>query len=116
MLFIIHAVAFDQFFKLPVLVMHYIEHRAADKNLTVIEYLSMHYWGDDKNDNDYDRDMQLPFKKIDHHSIQQVFLPLARVLTLRSQVLVPTIIQYPLFRDKYLPEPATASLFRPPRA
>ncbi|WP_316804205.1 hypothetical protein [Pedobacter nototheniae] len=60
-----------EFFKLPVLAGHFIEHRQRDPKITFIVFLSIHYWGKDLNDHDGDRDMKLPFKKISqsHHYV-----------------------------------------------
>lgn len=115
-LFTLHTLSFDQLLKLPVLVMHYMEHRAQDGNLGVMQFLSMHYWGHDNNDNDQDRDNQLPFKKVNSATVHQVFTPLARVTYLKVQAVDNLDIQYPEPDEDLLPNPATNGLFRPPRA
>ena len=51
-----------QFIKLPALASHYSEHKSAAHNLTFIDFLIMHYAQHDDNDNDQDKDNQLPFK------------------------------------------------------
>jgi hypothetical protein len=53
--------------KLPILVEHYIEHKKADGDITVFEFLRMHYFNGDPKDADYDTDMKLPFKTINAH-------------------------------------------------
>ncbi len=52
----------SQLLKLPVLVQHYYEHKAGNASVTLVQFLHMHYMGQDDNDNDDLRDMQLPFK------------------------------------------------------
>ncbi|SJZ47546.1 hypothetical protein [Sediminibacterium ginsengisoli] len=54
----------SQLLKLPVLMQHYIEHKALDHSITLTAFLKMHYIGPDIRDNDYQRDMQLPFKTV----------------------------------------------------
>ena len=61
----VNSLSLQHIFKIPVLVAHYFEHQERGPDITVIEFLSMHYWGQDINDNDQERDMQLPFKKFD---------------------------------------------------
>lgn len=61
----INSLSLQHIFKVPVLIVHYFEHQQRGPDITVIEYLSMHYGGQDINDNDHERDMQLPFKKVD---------------------------------------------------
>ncbi|RFM33319.1 hypothetical protein DXN04_20050 [Chitinophaga silvisoli] len=114
-LFTLHTISFDQLLKLPVLVMHYIEHRAQDGNLSVMQFLSMHYWGHDNNDNDQDRDDQLPFKKVNSTTVHQVFTPLARITYLKVQAVSNIAIKYPEPDEDRLPNPAASDLFRPPR-
>ncbi len=74
----------------------------------------MHYWGDDMNDNDQDRDMQLPFKKIEANSCFQVITPLTRVVLDKQQAYTMKVFQ-PIVQDADLSDPALSSLFRPPR-
>ncbi len=54
---------------------HYMEHKKQNPNLTVLEFLSIHYQGPDVFDADYAKDMKLPFKS--HANISSVvFYPL----------------------------------------
>lgn len=50
--------------KLPLLIQHYIEHKAQNHNITFFGFLDMHYAHGDVKDADYDKDMKLPFKTI----------------------------------------------------
>ncbi len=51
-----------QLLKLPILVQHFSEHQERNKDISLWAFMEMHYFGDDMNDNDQDRDMKLPFK------------------------------------------------------
>ncbi|MEC5144755.1 hypothetical protein [Chitinophaga sp. 212800010-3] len=51
-----------QILKLPLLVEHYVKHKADDPNITIFSFLKMHYTGPVVYDADYAQDMQLPFK------------------------------------------------------
>ncbi|RFM28511.1 hypothetical protein [Deminuibacter soli] len=113
---VLHSTALNQLLKLPVLVAHYIEHQHRDSHISVLDFLSMHYWGKDINDNDDDRDRQLPFKTVDMHSLHCSFVPLLKPIALKQREDHCTVINYPAIKDQYLPDPARASLFRPPRA
>ena len=65
-----------QLIKVLFLVDHYTEHKATTKNISFFEFLYMHYAGDDHNNNDNDRDMQLPFKSFDNSAfLSSVDLP-----------------------------------------
>ncbi|WP_157576773.1 hypothetical protein [Asinibacterium sp. OR53] len=48
--------------KLPVVFQHYHEHKMLDKDMTFLAFLDIHYMHGSPHDDDYDRDMQLPFK------------------------------------------------------
>lgn len=108
------ATELDQLAKLPILFQHFAEHQERDRSVSLMQFLSMHYWGDDLNDNDNDRDMQLPFKKLDDHHTQVYFVPSIRLITDKAfeQPLNTNTITY---NPGHIPDPALAALFRPPR-
>lgn len=104
---------FQQFYKLPVLFEHFKEHKEI-KKVSFIDFLEMHYWGEDQDDDDADRDMQLPFKNISGHSLHLVFIPIDKHVTY-----IPFTLN--LKQTKSIPytcnlysNPALFSLFRPP--
>ncbi len=53
---------FNQLLKLPILVHHYIEHQSEDQSLTFSSFMAMHYAHGNVVDDDYAKDMKLPFK------------------------------------------------------
>ncbi|MBS0027516.1 hypothetical protein ACTJJ0_19920 [Chitinophaga sp. 22321] len=116
LIFILHHTAFDQLLKIPALVLHYQEHHQRNSQLSVMDFLCMHYWGQDDDDGDHDRDMQLPYKTVDLHALQLSFIPLAKAIAVKQQTFREIRIDYPALKDNYLPEPALTSLFRPPKA
>lgn len=50
--------------KVPALFSHFNEHRAQNAGLTLTGFLSMHYFGDDSDSSDNEKDNSLPFKKM----------------------------------------------------
>ena len=54
-----------QILKFPVFVQHYFEHQAEDPNITLSQFIVLHYFSGNPVDDDYARDMQLPFKSND---------------------------------------------------
>ncbi|UWY27325.1 hypothetical protein N4T20_16540 [Flavobacterium sp. TR2] len=105
----------QQFYKLPILIEHYQEHRQL-MDLSFIDFLSMHYWGEDLKDNDADRDMQLPFKTISSSAFHLVFI-------LDDKDLFPVPFnpelpqsKIPTYRSDLFSDPNLLSLFRPPIA
>jgi len=51
-----------QFLKLPALVTHFIQHCEADSDTTLRGFFEEHYQGEDVLDDDWQQDMELPFK------------------------------------------------------
>ncbi|MCV2487580.1 hypothetical protein OD917_21775 [Flavobacterium sp. SH_e] len=105
----------QQFYKLPILIEHFQEHQKL-QGVSFIDFLSMHYWGEDLKDNDGDRDMQLPFKTISSSSPQFVFI-------LDDKELLPFVfdpelpqLNIPTYRSDLFSDPNLLSLFRPPIA
>jgi hypothetical protein len=66
--YLFSATQLNELFKINLLIEHYIEHKNKDKNLSLLGFIYMHYLGDNTKDDDYDKDMKLPFKAIDTHS------------------------------------------------
>ncbi|WP_439883461.1 hypothetical protein ACSX1A_09855 [Pontibacter sp. MBLB2868] len=67
----------EQLQKAPLLGEHFREHQALEKDITVLEFLVIHYFSGKVKDADYERDMQLPFKTTDFLATAsaQVFMP-----------------------------------------
>lgn len=70
-----------QLLKMPSLVEHYFLHKNANKELTLLSFLEMHYLNGNHMDADSKHDMQLPFKNMqDNHPNVVVTLPTDFVL------------------------------------
>lgn len=61
--------------KLPALIQHFSEHTAENPMLTFSSFLKQHYLNNNLKDDDYEKDMKLPFKVIDNFgfSINVIF-------------------------------------------
>lgn len=66
-LFFISNTEFNELLKLPLLVVHYIEHKTETPDITIAQFLDIHYNSETKDD-DNKRDSQLPFKSEQHTS------------------------------------------------
>ncbi|WP_417941189.1 hypothetical protein [Flavobacterium sp. RS13.1] len=105
----------QQFYKLPVLIQHFEEHKQL-MDLSFMDFLSMHYWGEDLKDNDGDRDMQLPFKTISNSSFHFVFILDDKDLLPAPFNLELPQLKIPTYRSNLHSDPNLLSLFRPPVA
>lgn len=63
----------SQLLKLPKLISHYFQHRHLDPSVTFIDFLAMHYGGDDGTSADDDIDKQLPYRQVDNHCLAGVY-------------------------------------------
>ena len=114
LLVFIDGISLNELAKVPILFAHFLEHRDRDQNIDFISFLAIHYWGEDIDDNDTDRDNQLPFKKINSDQLQQPFIASSRAFDIkRTTGLISN--SYTLFCDHYIPDPNLSSLYRPPR-
>jgi hypothetical protein len=112
---LLNDTSLNQFLKLPVLVAHFTEHHQQDRRVGFVRFLVMHYWGTDMNDNDDDRDMQLPYKRVDLQSIDHPLIPAIKPVLVQHPTFTTVVVQ-PVFNNDDLPQPALGSLFRPPKA
>lgn len=114
LLVIIDGMALNELVKIPILFSHFLEHKDRDPSIDFISFLSIHYWGEDIDDDDTDRDNQLPFKKINSDQLQQPFIASIRAFDIkRTNGFVSK--SYTFFCDRYIPDPNQSSLYRPPR-
>ena len=113
LLLFLNNITYNQLLKVPVLVQHFQEHHQRDRALGLFDFLSMHYWGTDIDDDDAERDNQLPFKQLDGNSIHAIFYSPSKPFSLISAVYFKTDFQ-PI-KDHFIPDPALNALFRPPK-
>jgi hypothetical protein len=104
----------NQLIKVPVLYTHFAEHHAIDPSVDFATFLEWHYWGDDDNDQDDDRDMQLPFKKFEHQSLTLLYTFTNKVVPHNN--CWPVVVDFNTERPLVYFDPAPTALFRPPRS
>lgn len=112
---ILDTTSLCQVYKVPLLLKHFAEHQSLNHEITFTDFLSMHYLGKDLNDNDDDKDMQLPFKKVEAHTSNFIFVPHTPVFTFK-RVYLPIKAEYGPAVPQVAYSTVLGSLFRPPRA
>lgn len=112
-LFFSSSTELHELIRLPLLLEHYYQHRSNNPNLSLFNFLKIHYSGNHPNDNDDKDDTELPFKSkgnlihidtpIPHyvHSDEKLVFPLTRKL----------IFQY----TEDIPDNKSFAIFHPPR-
>ncbi len=115
----IHLIATTELYqllKLPILVEHLIEHKLQDNNITIFEFLSMHYALEDIRDADYERDMQLPFKT--HNHLNQVDCNASLPQYYVYVVAIPDIMHQqktPFYNSFFINSVYLSSIWQPPK-
>jgi hypothetical protein len=101
--------------KLPALTSHFFEHKANSRHLSFVDFLMMHYTGHDHNDQDQEKDMQLPFKDMHHFSqsmyswsIQQRINPFDLIIQSQRSAIV-------IFDEYSDYSTFTSSIWQPPK-
>lgn len=67
-----------QLLRAPQLISHYFQHHRQDPDISFLEFIVMHYWGDDGTAADDDLDSKLPCHNINHNTISHVFSPMVK--------------------------------------
>lgn len=104
-----------QVLKVPSLIRHFTEHQALNPDISFFDFLGMHYWGEDLDDNDDDKDMQLPFKKFEIQQVNFVPLPAPSLFSFKNTTW-PAKAAYGPDKPQVHYHASLGSLFRPPQA
>ncbi|WP_346086814.1 hypothetical protein [Sphingobacterium ginsenosidimutans] len=104
----------SQLAKLPKLYQHFTIHNEIGPPLSLMEFLSMHYWGQDLPDNDEQEDMKLPFKKYDLTAFSFVFVSNHK-LHFYKPPQVAFIKAFGLAKPDNYSQSYISALFRPPQ-
>lgn len=73
-----------QLFKLPRLVQHFFQHQRQDPGINFINFIVMHYAGDDGTTADDDFDNKLPCHSINCNTLSIVYSPMIKDLSLTT--------------------------------
>lgn len=104
----------QQLLKLSVLVEHYFEHQHLDEDISIADYLSIHYFSDVKH-GDHGRDMQLPFKQYSASSLIFTFSPLPLLPVSSVRLLYTEDNQQAIYYSLFYKSLALFNIWQPPR-
>lgn len=107
---------FQELRKAPVLVQHYLEHKTVNEQLSLANYLVIHYLSGSEKDADYPRDIQLPFKSPDFLSTATAvaFIP-AHFPELSFAAPLPEPLAYAVLDDSLAPLRLPNAIWQPPQ-
>ena len=105
-----------QLLKLPLIFEHFSEHQKENKQITITEFLKIHYLNPTVKDKDYDKDMQLPFKSADDciSAISPAFVP----VTIQHNAAEPIDISPEkifFLKDQFLLSSYLSNIWQPPK-
>ena len=105
-----------QLTKLSAFTSHFAEHRAEDQDLTLLGFVQMHYFNGNLVDDDYAKDMQLPFKTADSSHFSNTYTSPPPV----ALALIPVIgiepAGLPHYDQSAFSSTHVADIWQPPKA
>ena len=102
--------------KVGAFVAHFTEHQKGHTDITLIEFVNIHYFSGNVLDADYEQDMKLPFKTADFGNLGPTHtFPLPVFFTLQQVVLIEAA-GLPLYDQSALPSSWLADIWQPPKA
>jgi hypothetical protein len=106
-----------QLAKLPLLVEHFNEHRQENSNMTLWAFLCMHYDYAAKKDEDYAKDMTLPFKANDSmiHATIADFIP-NNISVAITKIIYATSVQVVAFDESNFHSSFFSNIWQPPKS
>lgn len=105
-----------QLLKLPLLVKHYNKHRRESAGISFADFMRMHYSGKLVIDDDFQQDLQLPFKTHETECCLTIATVMPAPIEIGEQPAVQFVVTHPVFNDKVPGFLSPRSIFQPPRA
>lgn len=105
----------NQLLKMPLLIEHYFDHKEENKDLTLFQYLNMHYTNPHPVDKNHEKDLQLPFKSHSDCSsaVSGNFILSERITLERPET--ETKRKRGVYKNQFLFDPLLAKILQPPR-
>ena len=113
--YLISTTELYQLVKLPMLVEHFYEHQDQDQDITLWEFLCMHYAHGDVKDADYDKDMKLPFKSHDGCSSSSVIAYIPKDFPTIAKPTHSVSKTYTIYEEQFLASSFLACIWQPPK-
>jgi hypothetical protein len=103
-----------QLLKLPRLIAHFFQHHRQDQSIGFIQFISMHYAGDDGTSADDDFDNQLPCHNVNHNTVTLAYSPMVDDINTTLNP-VRKAIQFNRFPEKDITPEHVMLVLQPPR-
>jgi hypothetical protein len=109
------ATELNQLWKFPIFISHFIEHREESPDITLLEFVALHYFSGDVRDADFARDEQLPFRDNSESIIGTIssLVPTSAGVSYESEMLCQ--ISFTPKTQEGKPSSSFNSIWQPPR-
>ena len=114
-IYLVSVTELHEFFKLPQLVEHFMEHKSEDSKTSLLNFLMTHYANADDGDGDKSEDMQLPFKTHETECCISIATVLPTPVQVKFKHSEPVSVEYNILNDDVPVYLMPASIFQPPR-
>lgn len=117
--YLISTTELYQLLKIPFFVEHYLEHKGLNNELTLWEFMTLHYFGDDLRDDDDAKDMQLPFKSNDGYitlNILAFFSEPVSILYLPADAVAIILTACTVYEKVFIPSSYSSNIWQPPKS
>ena len=105
----------NQLLKMPLLIEHYFDHQEENKDLTLFQFLNMHYTNPHPVDKNHKKDMELPFKS---HSDCSSAISMNFIVSESITLETPETESHRkrcVYKDQLLIDPLLTKILQPPR-
>ena len=120
MIYLTSTTELAQLLKIPVLLEHLEEHQEKNKQLSILDFLILHYQTEGKNipdqDHDADKDQQLPF--MNHVSpLNVIFIapPSIEIAVLHQPLLAKIYQKFIIYHSTFWPKGLASAIWQPPK-
>jgi len=116
-IYLLATTELGQLLKFPAFIDHYKEHKSKNKELTLVDFLMIHYSHGTVKDADYEKDMKLPFKTTSENSFSIIAIastPQTLNITVQDLIFFEPRKQY--FGNEYfIPMSFFSNIWQPPK-
>ena len=116
-IYIFGATSFSQLLRIHHFISHYQEHKQHDKQINFTDFFIIHYVNEPIKDEDYDKDMKLPFKSDIPSSYSIAICQNEQTKSFDTQTTYLTVKQdFNLYDSSFLSALYLATIWQPPKS
>ena len=108
-----NSLELHEWMKLPMLVHHYFEHQSENKNETIMDFISNHYYGNNHHDKHHD---DLPFKSNNCSSFHSTIVFYNQIANIHlTPVIQLRLLNFNHYEASFI-QSFTGKIWQPPKA